>query len=122
MKGMNLHSVIKKSVVCYMAIEGETVIGTFFNDSFGAFTGIHFRSSICPNFIKEDNAAANETEESGMTGFCAEVTDVKMRWREDNSRELYVSFDEGKTFHLVRVLTVDGCVISDTGSILPTKH
>jgi hypothetical protein len=120
MKGMNLHSVIKKSVVCYMSIEGETVIGTFFTDGFGAFTGVHFRSSICPNFIKQDNAAANETEESGMTGFCAEVTDVKMRWHPN--RELYVSFDEGKTFHRVWVLTVDGCVISDTGSILPTKH
>jgi hypothetical protein len=83
---------------------------------------VHFRSSICPNFIKHDNAIFNETEESGMTGFCGEVTDVKMRWREDNSRELYVSFDEGKTFYRVRVLTVDGCVISDTGSILPTKH
>ena len=122
MKGMNLYSVIRKSTVCYLFLEGEPVIGTFFADSSGAFTGVHFRSSICPNFIKHDNAAANETEESGMTGFCAEVTDVKMRWREDNSRELYVSFDEGKTFHFVRVLTVDGCVISDTGSILPTKH
>lgn len=121
MKGMNLHSIIKKSVVCYMSIEGETVIGTFFADSFGAFTGIHFRSSICPNFIKQDNAAAGETEESGMTGFCAEITDIQMRWREDNSRELYVSFDEGKIFRRVHVLTVEGGIITDTGSILPTK-
>ena len=119
---MNLHSVIKKSVVCYMAIEGETVIGTFFNDSFGAFTGIHFRSSICPNFIKEDNAAAGESEESGMTGFCAEVTDIKMRWNEDNSRELYVSFDEGKTFRRVRVLTIEGGIITDAYGILPTSN
>jgi hypothetical protein len=122
MKGMNLYSVIRKSTVCYLWLEGEPVIGTFFADSSGAFTGVHFRSSICPNFIKQDNAAANETEESGMTGFCAEVTDVKMRWNEDNSRSLYVSFDEGKSFRRVWVLTVDGCVISDTGSILPTKH
>jgi hypothetical protein len=119
MKGMNLYSVVRKSTVCYLWMEGEPVIGTFFADSSGAFTGVHFRSSICPNFIKHDNDAANETEESGMTGFCAEVTDVKMRWNEDNSRKLFVSFDEGKTFHLVRVLTVDGTVISDTGSILP---
>lgn len=116
---MNLHSVIRKSTVCYLFLEGEPVIGTFFADSSGVFTGIHFRSSICPNFIKQDNEAANETEQSGMTGFCAEVTDVKMRWLKDNSHKLFVSFDEGKTFHLVRVLTVDGCVISDTGSILP---
>jgi hypothetical protein len=122
MKGMNLHSVIKKSVVCYMSIEGETVIGTFFTDGFGAFTGVHFRSSICPNFIKQDNAAANETEESGMTGFCAEVTDIKMRWNEDNSRELYVSFDEGKIFRRVHVLTIEGGIITDTYGILPTKH
>ena len=119
---MNLHSVIKKSVVCYMSIEGETVIGTFFNDSYGAFTGISFRSSICPNFIKEDNARAGETEESGMTGFCAEVTDIKMRWLEDNSHELYISFDEGKIFRRVHVLTVEGGIITDTGSILPTKY
>ena len=118
---MNFYSVIRKSTVCYLWLEGEPVIGTFFADSFGAFTGVHFRSSICPNFIKEDNAASNETEQSGMTGFSAEVTDVKMRWREDNSLELFVSFDEGKTFHLVRVLTVDGSIISDTGSILPAK-
>lgn len=119
MKGMNLYSVIRKSTVCYLWLEGEPVIGTFFADSSGVFTGVHFRSSICPNFIKEDNEAANETEQSGMTGFCAEVTDIQMRWREDNSRELCVSFDEGKTFHRVRVLTVDGCVISDAPGILP---
>lgn len=119
---MNLHNIIKKSVVCYMSLEGETVIGTFFADGFGAFTGIHFRSSICPNFIKEDNAAANETEKSGMTGFCAEVTDIQTRWREDDSRELFVSFDEGKVFHRVHVLTIEGGIITDTGSILPTKH
>jgi hypothetical protein len=122
MKGMNLQSIIRKSTVCYLWLEGEPVIGTFFIDDFGAFTGIGFRSSICPNFVKEDNAKLNETEESGMTGFCAEVTDVKMRWNEDNSRSLYVSFDEGKSFRRVWVLTVDGCIISDTGSILPAKH
>lgn len=119
MKGMNLYSVIRKSTVCYLFLEGEPVIGTFFADSSGIFTGIHFRSSICPNFIKQDNETAGETEQSGMTGFCSEVTDIKMRWLDDNSHKLFVSFDEGKTFHLVRVLTVDGCVISDTGSILP---
>ena len=118
---MNLQSIIRKSTVCYLWLEGEPVIGTFFTDSFGAFTGINFRSSICPNFIKQDNARSNETEESGMTGFCAEVTDIQTRWREDNSRELCVSFDEGKTFHRVRVLTVDGSIISDTGSILPAQ-
>lgn len=122
MKSMNLQSIIRKSTVCYLWLEGEPVIGTFFIDDFGAFTGIGFHSSICPNFVKEDNAKLNETEESGMTGFAAEVTDIQMRWREDNSRELYVSFDEGKSFHRVWVLTVGGCVISDTGSILPTKH
>lgn len=116
---MNLYSVIRKSTVCYLWLEGEPVIGTFFADNFGAFTGINFRSSICPNFIKQDNETANETEQSGMTGFCAEVTDIQMRWREDDSCELCVSFDEGKTFHRVRVLTVDGCVISDAPGILP---
>ena len=119
---MNFYSIIRKSAVCYLTLEGETVIGTFFNDGFGAFTGVHFRSSICPNFIKEDNAAANETEESGMTGFCAEVTDIQTRWREDDSRELFVSFDEGKTFHRVRVLTIEGGIITDTYGILPAKH
>lgn len=119
MKGMNLYSVIRKSTVCYLWLEGEPVIGTFFADNSGAFTGIHFRSSICPKFIKHDNEAGGETEQSGMTGFCAEVTDIKMRWLEDNSRKLFISFDEGKTFHLVRVLTVDGCVITDTPGILP---
>lgn len=118
---MNLQSIIRKSTVCYIWLEGEPVIGTFFVDGFGAFTGINFRSSICPNFIKEDNVKMNETEESGMMGFAAEVTDIQTRWREDNSRELCVSFDEGKTFHRVRVLTVDGSIISDTGSILPAK-
>lgn len=119
---MNLYSVIRKSTVCYLWLEGEPVIGTFFADNSGVFTGVHFRSSICPNFIKEDNAAFNETEQSGMTGFCCEVTDIQTRWRDYNNTELSVSFDEGKTFHRVWVLTVDGCVISDTGSILPTKH
>lgn len=116
---MNLYSVIRKSTVCYLFLEGEPVIGTFFADGSGVFTGIYFRSSICPNFIKQDNERSNETEQSGMTGFCAEVTDIKMRWRDDNSRELFISFDEGKTFHRVHVLTVDGCVITDTLGILP---
>lgn len=115
---MNLTSIIRKSTVCYLWLEGEPVIGTFFTDGSGVFTGIHFRSSICPNFIKQDNEAANETEQSGMTGFCAEVSDIQMRDQEDE-RELYVSFDEGKTFHRVRVLTIDGSVISDTPGILP---
>lgn len=122
MKGINLHSIIKKSVVCYMSLEGETVIGTFFADNSGVFTGVHFRSSICPNFIKEDNAAFNETEKSGMTGFCCEVTDIQTHWRDYNNTELSVSFDEGKTFHRVHVLTIEGGIITDTGSILPTKH
>ena len=115
---MNLTSIIRKSTVCYLWLEGEPVIGTFFTDGSGIFTGIHFRSSICPNFIKQDNEAANETEQSGMTGFCAEVSDIQMREQEDE-RELCVSFDEGKTFHRVCVLTVDGSIISDTPGILP---
>ena len=119
---MNLQTIIRKSTVCYLWLEGEPVIGTFFADNFGVFTGVHFRSSICPNFIKEENAAANETEKSGMTGYCCEVTDIQTHWRDDNNIELSVSFDEGKTFHRVRVLTVDGTAISDTGSILPAKH
>jgi hypothetical protein len=119
MKGMNLQSIIRKSTVCYLWVEGEPVIGTFFADSSGLFTGIHFRSSICPNFIKEDNAAAGETEESGMTGFCAELTHIQMWQRKDNSIDLCVSFDEGKTFHSVHVLTVDGRIISDAPGILP---
>lgn len=76
---MNLTSIIRKSTVCYLWLEGEPVIGTFFIDGSGVFTGIHFRSSICPNFIKQDNEAANETEQSGMTGFCAEVSNIQTR-------------------------------------------
>lgn len=116
---MNLQSIIRKSTVCYLWLEGEPVIGTFFTDGSGVFTGIHFRSSICPNFIKEDNAASNETEQTGMTGFCAEVTDIQSRWLDYDNLQLGVSFDEGKTFHRVRVLTVDGSIISDAPGILP---
>jgi hypothetical protein len=57
-----------------------------------------------------------------MTGFCAEVTDIKMRWNDDNSRELYVSFDEGKTFRCVHVLTIEGGIITDAYGILPANH
>ena len=121
MKGINLYAVIRKSTVCYLWLEGEPVIGTFFADNSGGFTGVYFRSSICPKFIKRDNARSNKTEESGMTGFCAEVTDIKTRRQDDNSHKLLISFDEGKTLHLVYVLTVDGSIIHDTGSILPTK-
>ena len=119
MKGINLYAVIRKSTVCYLWLKGEPVIGTFFADNLGVFTGVYFRSSICPNFIKQDNERRNETEESGMTGFCAEVTDVKTRWRDDNSHDLLISFDEGKTLHLVHVLTVEGSIIRDTPGILP---
>lgn len=119
MNDINLYSVIRKSTVCYLWLEDEPVFGTFFADNCGAFTGIHFRSSICPNFIKHANEIANETEQTGMTGFCAEVTDIQMRWREDDSRELCISFDEGKTMHRVHVLMVDGCIISDAPGILP---
>ena len=119
MKGINLYSVIRNSTVCYLWLKGEPVIGTFFTDDTGMFTGIHFRSSICPNFIKQDNKRSNKTEESGMTGFCAEVTDVKMRKRDDGDNDLLISFDEGNTLHLVCVLTVEDCLIHDTGSILP---
>ena len=99
MKGINLYSVIRNSTVCYLWLEGEPVIGTFFTDGTGMFTGIHFRSSICR--------------------FCAEVTDVKMRKRDDCDNDLLISFDEGNTLHLVCVLTVEDCLIHDTGSILP---
>lgn len=119
MKGINLYSVIRNSTVCYLWLEGEPVIGTFFTYGTSMFTGIHFRSSICPNFIKQDNKRNNKTEESGMTGFCAEVTDVKMRKRDDGGNDLLISFDEGNTLHLVYVLTVEGRLIHDTPGILP---
>lgn len=113
---MTLIDVLQKATVCSIWMEGEVVLGTFIKEPMSPlFTGIGFRSSICPRFIKQINAASGESEESGLTGFYAEVTDVKAT----EGRNLFVSFDEGKTYHRVRVLTVEGTIISDAPGTLP---
>lgn len=122
MKGINFNNILKKSIVCYLWIEGEPVIGTFVSDDYAGGSGIAFKSSICPNFIKQENAMFNETEKSGMTGFYSIISDFKIVEEPSGANKLLVSFDEGKTWHRVSVLTVEGVTLTDNGSILPTKR
>lgn len=122
MQGINFNNILKKSIVCYLWIEGEPVIGTFVSDDYAGGSGIAFKSSICPNFIKQENAMFNETKKSGMTGFYSIISDFKIVEEPSGANKLLVSFDEGKTWHRVSVLTVEGVTLTDNGSILPTKR
>ena len=117
---MNLISIIDKSILCSIWVEGEIVIGTFVKNRWNSLSGIAFESSICPHFIKRINKNNNETEESGMTGFYAQVTDIKVRTNDEtDENQSYISFNDGKTFHRVNILRVDGCTIINTPGILP---
>lgn len=122
MQGINFNNILKKSIVCYLWMEGEPVIGTFVNDNHAGGSGIAFKSSICPNFIKQENAMFNETEGSGMTGFYSIISDLKIVKEPSGANKLLVSFDEGKVWHRVSVLTIEGRTLMDNGSILPTKR
>lgn len=102
-----LNKIINEGIICACKIEGEMVIGNFVQDEYGMFTGIAFKSLVCPRFIKE----INKTFGDDLTGLYNEVTDVKVRRDDEDKIETYVSFDEGKTFYLVNILTVNGKVL-----------
>lgn len=98
--------------LCIIRIENENVIGEFFTDNYSSYTGIVFRSSICPKFIDEDNAVFNETRESGMTGFAGEIKAVAI-----DGDDLLVAFDEEcSVYHRVYEIVAFGKNCYDVGS------
>lgn len=108
MQSLNIINLADKAAVCGIWLEGEIIIGTFVKDEYALFSGLAFKSLICPRFIKEEN----EKHGSDLTGFYAEVTDIKTRIENDGETKSFISFDEGKTFHLVNLLTFGGEIIS----------
>lgn len=99
-----LNKIINESIICACKIEDEMVIGNFVRDEYGSFTGIAFKSLVCPRFIEE----INKTFGDDLTGSYSEVTDVKVRRDNEYNMETYVSFDEGETYHRVNILNVNG--------------
>jgi hypothetical protein len=98
--------------LCIIRIENENVIGEFFTDEYSGWTGVVFRSSICPKFIDEDNAVAGETRETGMTGFAGEVKAVAI-----DGDDLLVAFDEECIiYHRVYEIVAFGKNCYDVGS------
>ena len=98
--------------LCIIRLENENVIGEFFADEYSTYTGYSFRSSICPKFIDEDNAAAGETRETGMTGYASEVKAVAI-----DGDDLLVAFDEEcSVYHRVYEIVAFGKNCYDVGS------
>lgn len=98
--------------LCIIRIENENVIGEFFVEDHTSYTGIMFRSSICPKFIDEDNAVFGETRETGMTGFAGEVKAVAI-----DGDDLLVAFDEEcSIYHRVYEIVAFGKNCYDVGS------
>jgi hypothetical protein len=82
-------------------LEGEYVYGIFVEDVFMP-TKIAFKSVICPDFIRRDNAIMGDSEEDGMTGFYCEVDSVLRR-----GDDLYIAFPSIEReifFHYVEVI------------------
>lgn len=87
-------------LVC-INLEGENVYGIFVEDDFVP-SKIAFKSVICPDFIRRDNAIAGDSEEEGMTGFYCEVDYVLHR-----GDDLYIAFPSIEReifFHYVEVI------------------
>ena len=82
-------------------LEGEYVYGIFVEDVFVP-TKIAFKSVICPEFIKRDNAISGDDEEDGMTGFYCEVDSVLRR--DDNLYIAFPSIHREIFFHYVEVI------------------
>jgi hypothetical protein len=94
-KYITLHQLVR------INLEGEYVYGIFVEDVFVP-TKIAFKSVICPDFIKKDNAISGDDEESGMTGFYCEIDSVLHR--DDNLYIAFPSINREIFFHYVEVI------------------
>ena len=97
-----LKKYIVTSQLVRINLEGEDVYGIFVEENFTSKSRIAFKSVICPDFIKRDNAICGDDEESGMTGFYCEIDSVIQR-----GDDLYIAFPPIRReifFHYVEVI------------------
>lgn len=94
-KYIALHQLVR------IKLEGEYVYGLFVEDVF-APSKVAFKSVICPDFIRRDNAISGDDEESGMTGFYCEVESVL--YRNDDLYIAFPSIEREIHFHYVEVI------------------
>lgn len=98
--------------LCIIRTENENVIGEFFVDNYSSYTGVAFRSSICPKFIDEANTISGKTRESGMSGFASEIKAVAI-----DGDDLLVAFDdECSVYHRAYEIVAFGKNCYDVGS------
>lgn len=98
--------------LCVIRLENENVIGEFFFEEDPVYTGYYFRSSICPKFIDEDNAAFGEDRESGLSGYADEVKAAAI-----DGDNLLVAFDvECSVYHRVYEIVAFGKNCYDVSS------
>lgn len=93
---MNITRLVDESVVVVLYLENEPVLGKFVKEKHGEYTGIAFKSIICPRFIKRG-------KDAGVTGFYCEISDIKTRYN-----DVFISFDHGEKFTAVIIPTFYG--------------